>query len=98
MNYEIRFRFDLGKAVAPVGELANELNGQLAKFGCDEKLAICSELPPMSLQVSRPLTTDEQTQVKKLITQQVQAAFPTWNVQLVSFYHKPGNVAQSAQQ
>lgn len=96
--YEICFRFDIGKAVAPVGELANELNTHLATMGYNEKLAITSELPPVTLEVSRELTDHEEEKVKTLIAEQFRSAFPTWDVCLVRFYRKSGNVQQSAVQ
>lgn len=98
ISYTIKFRFDLGQAVARVGELANELNDHLSRMGCNEQLAITSELPEMTLTVSRTLTDAEQETVKKIVTKQVQSAFPTWNVQLVCFRRKSGNVQQSASQ
>lgn len=97
-TYLIRFRFDLGQAIEPVGELANELNTHLARMGYDEKLAITSELPALSLQVNRDLTPNEMVTVKSLIEQQFQSAFSKWNVRLVDFYRKSGNVEQSVSQ
>lgn len=97
-TYEFHFRFDLGQAVAPVGELANKLNAHLSSAGYDEKLAITSELPPLLLTSSRELTKIEIEKVKAIATQEMQTAFPTWNVQFVCFRRKSGNVQQSASQ
>lgn len=96
--YEFHFRFDLGQAVTPVGELANQLNSNLSRMGCDEKVAITSEFPALLLKSNRKLTVAELQTVKKIVTEQMQAAFPTWNVQLTSLSRKPGNVQQSVEQ
>ena len=96
--YFFQFRFDLGQACAPVGELANQLNSNLARMVCDEKVAITAELPLLTLTSTRELTEIELTTVKTVISAQMQSAFPTWKVALVSVRRQSGNVQQSVSQ
>lgn len=98
ITYVIKFRFNLGKALEPVGELENKLNDHLARMGYDEKLSIVSGLPELHLQVERELTAKEHVIVSQRITEKVKAAFPQWDVSLADFYRKSSNVEQSVKQ
>lgn len=96
MDYIAEFRLDVGKAIPAVGELLTEVNANLAKVGVDERLECHVPIFKMTASVNRELTKNEQHKMKILLEAEVIKAMPQYDIRLVSFYRKPGNVSQLA--
>ncbi len=95
-EYEATFRVNLGSAIQEVGDLVNQVNTNLATFGCDEQIRLTSEtvIPPMVITSDRELTEEDQHKMKTLLEAHLIEAFPKYDVRLASFRRKSGNVSQ----
>lgn len=95
MNYEAEFRINVGKAIPAVGELLDSINAHLSTDGYDERLECHAPIGRIVVTVDRELTESEQHKMKTLLEAQMIEAMPKYDIRLISFRRKSGNVQQS---
>jgi hypothetical protein len=95
-QYEATFRIDMGQAILAVGELLEGINTHLSKDGYDERIKCHASIGSMLVTADRELTESEQYKVRTIIEAQIIESMPKYDVRLVDFRRKPGNVSQSA--
>jgi hypothetical protein len=98
IQYEAIFRIDLGKAVPAVGELCKSVNDNLATYGVQERMIVTAEPFSFVVSVNRELNEQEQYTMRTLLEAEVVKSFHQYDVRLVSFCRKSGNVSQSVTQ
>jgi hypothetical protein len=96
-KYSIVLSLDLGNMFAPVGDMVNYMNTEMASLGFSEKLSVRSKMIRATLTSERELTKEDREKVKTTLLQQFIASQPAWKVRVESFRRQPGNVQQSVQ-
>lgn len=94
-EYEATFRIDVGQAIPAVGELLESVNAHLATDGYDERLKCHAPIGSMVVTVDRELTESEQHKMRTILAAQMIEAMPKYDIRLVDFRRKSGNVSQS---
>ena len=94
-EYEATFRIDVGQAIPAVGELLESVNAHLATAGYDERLECHASIGSMVVTVDRELTEGEQHKMRTILAAQMIEAMPKYDIRLVDFRRKSGNVSQS---
>lgn len=94
-EYEATFRIDVGQAIPAVGELLYRINTHLATDGYDERLKCNAPIGSIVVTADRELTESEQHKMRTILAAQMIEAMPKYNIRLVDFRRKPGNVSQS---
>lgn len=94
IEYQAKFRIDLGKAIPAVDDLVTRINAALSACGHDEQLKCMSSFS-MTLSVDRALTEEEEYKMKTMLAASVIKNMPKHDVRLVEFCRKSGNVSQS---
>ena len=96
-EYEATFRIDVGKAIPAVDELMNSVNDHLSTMGYSERVNCQADIGTMVLSVDRELTKEEENKVKTLLqAEMIESSLGRYDVRLVGFRRKPGNVESSA--
>jgi hypothetical protein len=99
IEYEATFRIDLGKAIPAVNELLESVNTTLAECGVEDKITCHAPFPSkMVVSANRELTEEEQHKMKTILEAEIIAALPGYDIRLVKFCRKSGNVQQSVVQ
>lgn len=95
IEYEAIFHIDMGQAIPAVGELLASVNAHLSSEGYDERLKCHAPIGSMVVTVDRELTESEQHKMRTILAAQMIEAMPKYDIRLVDFRRKSGNVSQS---
>ena len=94
-EYEATFRIDVGQAIPAVGELLESVNAHLATDGYDERLECHAPIGSIVVTADRELTESEQQKMRTILAAQMIESMPKYDIRLVDFRRKSGNVSQS---
>lgn len=94
-KYEAIFRINMGKAIPAVGDLLNRINTHLSTDGYDEQLECHADIFTIEATVNRELTEEDKYKMKTILAAQVIEHMPNYDIRLVEFRRKSGNVLQS---
>ena len=95
LQYEATFRVEVGQVIPAFGALLESVNAHLATDGYDERLQCHATVGSMVVTVDRELTESEKYKMKTILTAKMIEAMPKYDIRLVDFRRKSGNVSQS---
>jgi len=95
-RYEFELSVDLGKAIPEVGSLCSELNSHMSSVGFDEQLSISARVGCMTLESSRLLTKEEESEIVKHLNAECHERFSSLGIRCTNVRRQPGNAPQSA--